>query len=264
MLSLVSVDYLGRALGTHLSRVRSIKMDSWSEHHIMAMRQGGNKKCHNYLEKQGLRLKDCTIRERYESRVAEEYHLHLQTAINAVAEEHTNQGHRNDLVMSTLPAGATTATQPTLSPSAPRRFQRSLTAASATRTRPTRSLSASAPTIVYLGRSFKANNPMPDGSEETLRIDDWDVLTKLEHWWYHRDENGEEHYPHSNASNSLDSTSLSWSSYFGGYGSTATSRNRGPGLTNEDLRALRMDPQVKEYVRQQLLQRWNGQGYLRK
>jgi hypothetical protein len=234
-------------------------MDSWPGPHIMAMRQGGNIKCHDYLEKQGLRLKDCTIRERYESRVAQEYHQKLKAAMNAVlANEYANQGHRH--------ATTTSPTEPTqqLTALSSRRFQRFSNTASATRTRPTRSPSASAPTIVYMGRSFKASNPMPKGNEETLRIDDWDVLRKLEHWWYRRDGNGEEHYSHTTTSNSQSSNSLSWSSYFGSYGSTAASSTRGPGLTNEDLRALHMDPQVKEHVRQQLLQRWNAQGNLRK
>ncbi|CAB9497704.1 with coiled-coil, ANK repeat and PH domain-containing protein [Seminavis robusta] len=285
-----------RAMGTHLSRVRSVKMDSWADNHIKAMRHGGNKKCRDYLRKRGLKLKECTIKERYESPVAKKYHQKLKAAVKVVTEEHPlhakptkrasttdigiptpttqgsaeNNGDNNDVpvhpVSTTILNTPPPSSRPPISPAAMLRFRRFSTTASATRNRPTRSLSASAPTIFYMGRSFQANNPSAANNDDTLRIDDWDVQRKLEHWWYHRghdDEENDEHYSYSNASSSLSSNSLSRSSsYFGG-GSTATSRS-GPALTWEDLRALQTDPEIKDYVRQQLLQRWDEKGNPRK
>ena len=40
-----------RALGVHISFVRSVSMDSWSEKQITKMRLGGNDKCNNFLNK---------------------------------------------------------------------------------------------------------------------------------------------------------------------------------------------------------------------
>ncbi|CAB9497703.1 with coiled-coil, ANK repeat and PH domain-containing protein [Seminavis robusta] len=41
-----------RALGTHISRVRSVKMDFWSEEHLELMRHGGNYAFQKFVEKQ--------------------------------------------------------------------------------------------------------------------------------------------------------------------------------------------------------------------
>lgn len=54
-----------RALGTHVSKVRSVRMDSWSEEIISLMKCGGNKDCVKFLKKHGLRGSH-TIAERYD------------------------------------------------------------------------------------------------------------------------------------------------------------------------------------------------------
>jgi ADP-ribosylation factor GTPase-activating protein 1 len=39
-----------RALGVHISFIRSVSMDSWTEKQIKQMRLGGNEKCINFLK----------------------------------------------------------------------------------------------------------------------------------------------------------------------------------------------------------------------
>lgn len=71
-----------RGLGTHISRVRSVKMDSWSEVQMKRMKQGGNQQCKNFLASYYTTndinndAKDFdarTIRERYDCPAAELY-----------------------------------------------------------------------------------------------------------------------------------------------------------------------------------------------
>ena len=78
-----------RALGTHISRVRSIKMDSWTQEHTNLMQAGGNRKCQNYLAQHGCMQNhgvegeaDINIEERYSSQVAQEYKEFLKDSSN--------------------------------------------------------------------------------------------------------------------------------------------------------------------------------------
>jgi len=43
-----------RGLGVHISFVRSIHMDSWTDDQVRAMKCGGNEKCKNYLQQRGI------------------------------------------------------------------------------------------------------------------------------------------------------------------------------------------------------------------
>lgn len=62
-----------RGLGTHISRVRSIKMDSWSADQVNRMKKGGNENCQAFLKRYNLDFDKLTIRQRYDSPPAELY-----------------------------------------------------------------------------------------------------------------------------------------------------------------------------------------------
>lgn len=57
------------ALGTHVSKVRSVNMDSWSPEQLGLMKCGGNKQCVKFLKQHGLR-RHHTVTERYDCAVA--------------------------------------------------------------------------------------------------------------------------------------------------------------------------------------------------
>ena len=63
-----------RGLGTHVSFVRSVALDSWTEKQIQQMRAGGNTRCIEFLKKQGINMSTETpIREKYDTTAAELY-----------------------------------------------------------------------------------------------------------------------------------------------------------------------------------------------
>ncbi len=63
-----------RSLGVHLSFVRSITMDSWSDKQVKVMRVGGNKKLNDFLAENGVpNMTPNQIREKYDNPVAEHY-----------------------------------------------------------------------------------------------------------------------------------------------------------------------------------------------
>ena len=61
-----------RSLGVHVSFVRSVSMDSWSEKQIKQMRMGGNDKCNSFLAKYGV-AKETPIANKYNSPAAQLY-----------------------------------------------------------------------------------------------------------------------------------------------------------------------------------------------
>jgi hypothetical protein len=69
-----------RGLGTHLSFVRSIKMDSWSEKQIESMRLGGNEKLNSYLESKGID-RNKKIQDKYNNEHAQLYKLQLKAKL---------------------------------------------------------------------------------------------------------------------------------------------------------------------------------------
>jgi Putative GTPase activating protein for Arf len=67
--------YCTSGLGTHISRVRSVKMDSWSDPQLARMKIGGNRQCRDFLTGHDGGLESSsfdkkTIRDRYDSPAA--------------------------------------------------------------------------------------------------------------------------------------------------------------------------------------------------
>lgn len=63
-----------RSLGTHISFIRSVKMDSWTEAQIAAMKAGGNDKCKEFLASRGnidMAILSTPIPQKYSSPAAE-------------------------------------------------------------------------------------------------------------------------------------------------------------------------------------------------
>mmetsp|Transcript_8543 Transcript_8543/g.21342 ORF Transcript_8543/g.21342 Transcript_8543/m.21342 type:complete len:478 (-) Transcript_8543:905-2338(-) len=62
-----------RSLGVHISFVRSIAMDSWTDKQLALMKNGGNSKCNDYLKSKGVDPKTTPIKAKYESSHAQLY-----------------------------------------------------------------------------------------------------------------------------------------------------------------------------------------------
>lgn len=64
-----------RGLGTHISFVRSVAMDSWTEKQISLMKAGGNDACNSYLKRHGVKVDGGAngIKEKYDCPAAELY-----------------------------------------------------------------------------------------------------------------------------------------------------------------------------------------------
>lgn len=63
---------MNRSLGVHISFVRSIAMDSWTDKQLALMKTGGNDKCNNFLKSKGIDPK-MPVKPKYESDVAQLY-----------------------------------------------------------------------------------------------------------------------------------------------------------------------------------------------
>lgn len=72
-----------RALGTHLSFVRSIDMDKWKVEHLEAMKLGGNDKAMKFFSSHGWKdIKRDDFNEKYNSRAARLYHKELYEKVS--------------------------------------------------------------------------------------------------------------------------------------------------------------------------------------
>jgi len=69
-----------RSLGVHVSFVRSIDMDSWSDKQMSCMRIGGNKKFNDYLKQNGVDP-NTPIKQKYEHPVAQLYKEKLKARV---------------------------------------------------------------------------------------------------------------------------------------------------------------------------------------
>jgi len=70
-----------RALGVHISFVRSVSMDSWNEKQIQKMRVGGNDQCIQFLKKYGV-PKNTPIPQKYNTPAAALYRDRIDAAAN--------------------------------------------------------------------------------------------------------------------------------------------------------------------------------------
>lgn len=59
-----------RGMGTHISFVRSLDMDSWTEAQVQKMKCGGNDACNEFLRKHGVDTSTSDVKEKYSSSAA--------------------------------------------------------------------------------------------------------------------------------------------------------------------------------------------------
>jgi ADP-ribosylation factor GTPase-activating protein 1 len=62
-----------RGLGTHISFVRSVTLDQWTDQQMALMRIGGNNQCRSFMETHGMDFHSLDIRQRYDSPAAALY-----------------------------------------------------------------------------------------------------------------------------------------------------------------------------------------------
>jgi ADP-ribosylation factor GTPase-activating protein 1 len=74
-----------RSLGVHISFVRSIAMDSWTDQQLALMKAGGNDKCNQYLQAKGIGPRT-PIKQKYESDVAQLYKQVLKARVEGKPE----------------------------------------------------------------------------------------------------------------------------------------------------------------------------------
>jgi len=74
-----------RSLGVHISFVRSIAMDSWTDQHLSLMRAGGNAACAKYLKEHGI-SPSTPIKQKYPSPQAQLYKAILKARVNGLPE----------------------------------------------------------------------------------------------------------------------------------------------------------------------------------
>ncbi|EEC43093.1 predicted protein [Phaeodactylum tricornutum CCAP 1055/1] len=76
-----------RGLGTHISFVRSVHMDAWTDQQLQYMRLGGNDRCRTYLQEHGVPVDaDTSVRDKYDNDVAELYRCRLQARVEGITE----------------------------------------------------------------------------------------------------------------------------------------------------------------------------------
>jgi ADP-ribosylation factor GTPase-activating protein 1 len=80
--------YFCSSLGVHISFVRSIAMDSWSDKQLALMKNGGNKNCNDYLKARGIDPRT-PIKAKYESDAAQLYKEVLKARVEGRPEPTT-------------------------------------------------------------------------------------------------------------------------------------------------------------------------------
>lgn len=86
-----------RSLGVHISFVRSIAMDSWTDKQMALMKNGGNKKCNDYLKAKGI-PPDTPVKAKYESDAAQLYKEVLKARVEGRPEPTSLPPPRNKRV----------------------------------------------------------------------------------------------------------------------------------------------------------------------
>ena len=82
--SLITINLIS-SLGVHISFVRSIAMDSWTDKQLALMKTGGNEKCNSYLQQRGIGPRT-PIKQKYESDVAQLYKAVLKARVEGTPE----------------------------------------------------------------------------------------------------------------------------------------------------------------------------------
>ncbi|KAG7338052.1 putative GTPase activating protein [Nitzschia inconspicua] len=77
-----------RSLGVHISFVRSIAMDSWTDKQLALMKKGGNDNCNKYLKARGIDPR-APIKQKYESDAAQLYKEVLKARVEGLPEPTT-------------------------------------------------------------------------------------------------------------------------------------------------------------------------------
>jgi predicted esterase len=75
-----------RGLGVHISFVRSLDMDGFSDKQLNIMKQGGNQQCKTYLADRGLAADTDDVRTKYESPAAQLYKEVLKARVDGLPE----------------------------------------------------------------------------------------------------------------------------------------------------------------------------------
>ena len=76
-----------RGLGTHVSFVRSVKMDSWTPRQIDKMKHGGNQSCKDFLTKHGIDMSASTsAKDKYDTPAAQLYQLVIKARVAGTPE----------------------------------------------------------------------------------------------------------------------------------------------------------------------------------
>lgn len=97
-----------RSMGVHLSFVRSIDLDEWTQRQIDAMKIGGNGAARNYFRKHGVAIdtKGEGVEKKYKSKVAQSYRAELAKLVEAEAQKRgestANSSDNNDVADSAI------------------------------------------------------------------------------------------------------------------------------------------------------------------
>lgn len=84
--------YISRSLGTHISFVRSVDMDSWTPDQIKLMKLGGNQQCNQFLLDHGdFDPYTTSIREKYDNPIAQLYKEILKARLSGSSEPSTEE-----------------------------------------------------------------------------------------------------------------------------------------------------------------------------
>ena len=73
-----------RLLGLHLSQIKSITMDKWTEKEIEKIQQGGNKNFKDFIESHSAYNPQWTFEERYQSQVRDVHLSHFVSFAKSV------------------------------------------------------------------------------------------------------------------------------------------------------------------------------------
>lgn len=74
-----------RSMGVHLTFVRSVDLDEWTQRQIDAMRLGGNENAREYFRKHGFTDFHGKMEKKYKSKAAQSYRVELAKLVEAAA-----------------------------------------------------------------------------------------------------------------------------------------------------------------------------------